>query len=142
LTVSGIGAGWTQQSIGGQPGYSLTGVNSLFFATQGRYLLVSNSQASLGSVLARMAQPVAQPNASFAAGLRHGQERGNYTRLMAHLDFLQGGQVFGNEQREPYFFSESIASLSQTLARVGSVSRRVRDQGGSVSDTVIYQTEQ
>jgi hypothetical protein len=60
---------------------------------------------------------------------------------MSHLDFLQGGQVFGNQQREPYFFSENIASLSQALVRVDSVSRRVRDEGDSVSDTVIYRIE-
>jgi hypothetical protein len=141
LTVSGIGAGWTQQSIGAQPAYALTGVDSLFFAVSGRYLLVSNSLASLGAVLTRMTQPAAEPGASFAAGLRHGQERGNYARLMSHLDFLQGGQVFGNQQREPYFFSENIASLSQALVRVDSVSRRVRDEGDSVSDTVIYRIE-
>jgi hypothetical protein len=60
---------------------------------------------------------------------------------MAHLDFLQGAQTFGNEQREPYFFSESMASLSETLARVQSVSRRVEDRGASVFDTVVYQLE-
>jgi hypothetical protein len=141
LTVSGLGAGWTQRAIAGRTAYALDGLTPLLVAGQGRYLLISNSAAALQAVLARMNQPAAQPGASFAAGLRHAQERGNYTRLMSQLDFLQGGQSFGNQQREPYFFSESIASLSQTLSRVQSVSRRVEDHGASVTDTVIYQLQ-
>jgi hypothetical protein len=141
LTVSGLGAGWTQRAIAGRTAYALDGLGPLLVAGQGRYLLISNSAAALQAVLARMNQPVAQPGASFAAGLRHAQERGNYTKLMSQLDFLQGGQSFGNQQREPYFFSESIASLSQTLSRVQSVSRRVDDRGASVTDTVIYQLQ-
>ena len=141
LTVSGLGADWTQRAIAGRTAYALDGLGPLLVAGQGRYLLISNSAAALQAVLARMNQPVAQPGASFAAGLRHAQERGNYTKLMSQLDFLQGGQSFGNQQREPYFFSESIASLSQTLSRVQSVSRRVDDRGASVTDTVIYQLQ-
>jgi hypothetical protein len=140
LTVSALGAGWTQRSIGGRTAYALDGVAPLAIAVQGRFLLVANSSAALEALLARMTQPPAAPGASFVAGLRHDQERGNYQKLMAHLDFLQGGQTFGNE-REPFFFSESMASLSETLSRVQSVTRRVEDRGASVSDTVIYQTE-
>jgi hypothetical protein len=141
LTVSGLGAGWTQRAAGGRTVYALDGVAPLLVAGQGRYLLISNSPAALTGVLARMTQPAGLPGASFAAGLRHVQERGNYRKQMAHLDFLQGAQTFGNEQREPYFFSESMASLSETLARVQSVSRRVEDRGASVFDTVVYQLE-
>jgi hypothetical protein len=142
LTVSAIGAGWTQQSVGGRTAYALDGLAPLLVAAQGRYLLISNSAAALEALLARMTQPpAAQTGISFAAELRHAQERANYQRLMAHLDFLQGGQQFGGEPREPFFFSEGIASLSETLSRVQSVSRRVQDRGASVSDTVIYQLE-
>ncbi len=141
LTVSGLGAGWTQQPVGAGTAYALDGVAPLFVTGQGRYLLLANSAAALQAVLARMNQPAAQPGASFAAGFRPGQERGNYTKLMAHLDFLQGGQTFGNEQREPYFFSESIASLGETLSRVQAVTRRVEDHGTSVADTVTYQLQ-
>jgi hypothetical protein len=150
LTVSEIGASWSQQPSGAQTAFVLSTVRPLFVAGQGRYLLVSNSEGSLASVLARMAQPAAppvaqpaatQPSVTYAAGLRHSQERDNYTKLMAHLDFLQGGQVLGNDERPPYFFSESLASLSQTLSRVATVSRRVDDRGTSVADTVVYQLE-
>jgi hypothetical protein len=141
LTVSGLGAGWAQRAIGGRTAYALDGVAPLLVAGQGRYLLISNSPAALTAVLARMTQAAGQPGALFAAGLRPVQERGNYQKQMAHLDFLQSAQTFGNEQREPYFFSESIASLNETLSRVQSVSRRVEDRGASVSDTVVYHWE-
>ena len=141
VTVSGIGTGWTQQPIGAQSAFVLSAVRPLFVAGQGRYLMVSSSQDSLAAVLARMTQPAAPPSATYAAGLRHAQERGNYTKLMTHLDFLQGGQTFGNDERPPYFFSESLASLSQTLSRVDMVSRRVEDRGASVADTVVYQLQ-
>jgi hypothetical protein len=141
LTVSGLGAGWAQRSIATRTVYTLDGVAPLLVAGQGRYLVIANSLAPLQAVLARLSQPVAQPGASFAAGLRPVQERGNYRKQMGHLDFLQGAQTFGNEQREPYFFSENIASLSETLGRVQSVSRRVEDRGASVSDTVVYHLE-
>jgi hypothetical protein len=49
--------------------------------------------------------------------------------------------MYGNQQREPYFFSESLASLSGSLSRVQSVSRRVEDRGASVADTVTYQLQ-
>jgi hypothetical protein len=156
LTVSGIGTSWTLQPLGGQPAFVLNAVRPIFVAGQGRYLLVSNSADSLAAVLARMTpaaaqpappQPAAaqsdatQPAVTYAAGLRHAQERGNYTKLMAHLDFLQGGQMFGNGERPPYFFSESIASLSESLSRAETVTRRVEDRGASVADTVIYQLQ-
>jgi hypothetical protein len=141
LTVSGLGAGWTQRPLGAQTAYALDGVAPLLAAGQGRYLLIANSAAALQALQARMSQPVGPPGATFAAGLRHVQERGNYQKQMAHLDFLQGAQTFGNEQREPYFFSESIASLSETLSRVESVSRRVEDRGASVLDIVTYQLQ-
>jgi hypothetical protein len=151
LTVSGIGTSWTLQPFGGQPTFVLSAVRPIFVAGQGRYLLVSNSADSLVSVLSRMTPPPVQPQAdqpaaapaviTYAAGLRHAQERGNYTKLMAHLDFLQGGQMFGNGERPPYLFSESIASLSETLSRAETVTRRVEDRGASVADTVIYQLQ-
>lgn len=151
LTVSGIGTNWTAQTIGGQSAFALSTSRPLFAAAQGRYLLVSNSSSSLASVLARAAPP-AQPAApeerapapsavTYAAALHHSRERDNYVKLMAHLDFLQGGQTFGNGERPPYFFSESLASLSQTLSRAETVTRRVEDRGTSVADTVIYQLQ-
>jgi hypothetical protein len=151
LTLSGIGTSWTLQPFGGQPAFVLSAVRPIFVAGQGRYLLVSNSADSLAAVLARMTPAAVQPAApqqgtpesavTYAAGLRHAQERGNYTKLMAHLDFLQGGQMFGNGERPPYLFSESIASLSETLSRADTVTRRVEDRGASVADTVIYQLQ-
>jgi hypothetical protein len=147
LTVSEIGTGWTPQTIAGQSAMALSGPRPLFAASRGRYLMVSNSPDALALVLARVPQPAdpaqpatAAPSAvTFAAALRHSQERGNYTRLMSHLDFVQGGQTFGNGERPPYFFSESLASLSETLSRVETVTRRVEDRGTSVADTVVYQ---
>ncbi len=146
LTVSGIGTNWTPQTIAGRSAFVLSATRPLFAAVQGRYLLVSNSPDSLAALLGRVPQPAdpaqpapAPPAVTFAAALRHSQERDNYTKLMAHLDFVQGGQTFGNGERPPYFFSESLASLSQTLSRAETVTRSVEDRGTSVADTVVYQ---
>jgi hypothetical protein len=51
-------------------------------------------------------------------------------------------QQFGRRQRpgghEPRFFSENLASLSRSLARIESESILVRDRGPLVSQTVTY----
>jgi hypothetical protein len=136
-TVSSLGAGWMETP--GAPGiFSLDGLAALYVAARGPHLLVANSPDILGAMLARLASPVEDQNASFASELRHDRQRQPYATLMSRLDFLQGGFRYAGQQREPHFFSENVASLSETLLRVQSVLRRSRDEGSRVIETVIY----
>jgi hypothetical protein len=47
-----------------------------------------------------------------------------------------------NAERQPQFFSGNMASLSNTLAAVSSEKIEVREDGGKVRQSVIYEWSQ
>jgi hypothetical protein len=137
LTASHLGVGWRQAN----GYYEFDGLQRLVAAVRGKYLLVSDDPALISGMLANVSRkPNAQPAAVFAAGFDHKLERGNFNRFATVVD-RPDAKPFGGPgiQRQPQFFSENIASLSQTLAEVSSENIVVRDAGDKVLQTVTYQ---
>jgi hypothetical protein len=56
---------------------------------------------------------------------------------MTMLDYTRPAEGSA-DQREPQLFSQNIASLGRTLARVESASITVHDTGATVPQTVVY----
>ncbi|MDA1312975.1 MAG: hypothetical protein O2968_06545 [Acidobacteria bacterium] len=137
-TTSSLGAQWTQQSIGGETFHQFGGLTPLVIAVRGPHLFLANSAELLISVLARATSAAGESPVLYAAQFRRAAEQANYETLMRHLDYLQFGQYRFQQNREPDFFSENVASLGRTLERVESMSIRVARNGESVNQTVIY----
>ncbi len=146
-TTANLGAQWTEATRNNVTFHQLDGLTPLAVAVKGRHILIANSPELLASLARRLdaSQPAASPAnpAIYQAGFRHSREQENYRRLMSHLDYPQIGRYQavrnqGNAKREPAFFSESIASLSQVLSRFDSATVSVEDTGPSVTETIIY----
>ena len=138
-TTSRLGAQWVERGEAEAAYHQLDGLTPLMVAVRGRLLVVSNATALLEGVLSRMSEPVPEIVGVYAASLRHGAEREPYVKLMGHLDYAGASRYGFTGKRPPHFFSENVASLSQTLSRVGVVSVVTRDSGPSVSQTVTYE---
>ncbi len=136
LTAGQLGLDW--QSTPGPP--QLGGLWNLASAVRGKYLFISDQPVLLNELLANIAQTAASKPAVFAAGFDHGGERENFARLTALIDRpgVEVG-VSAGVGHTPEFFSENIASLSSTLARVSSEKIVVRDAGNKVMQTVTYE---
>jgi hypothetical protein len=99
-------------------------------SARGRILLLANDAGLLASVLdGAPATAAPASTVTYAAQFRHGASRGPYRRLVSALDF---GQC------SPCFFSENIASLSDTLSFVESVDMSESDRGDAVVQRVTY----
>jgi hypothetical protein len=136
LTTSQLGVGWRQAN----GYYEFDGLQRVVAAVRGKYLIVSDDPALISGMLANLSRkPNAQP-VVFAAGFSHQLERENFNRFAAVVD-RPDAKPFGGpgNQRQPQFFSENIASLSQMLAEVSSENIVVRDAGDKVLQTVTYQ---
>ncbi len=143
-TTSRLGAQWVEYGgveRGGPEAtyHQLDGLTPLMVAVRGRLLVVSNATELLEGVLSRMSEPVPEIAGIYAASLRHGAEREAYVKLMGHLDYAGASRYGFTGKRPPRFFSENVASLSQTLSRVGIVSVVTRNSGPSVSQSVTYE---
>ena len=140
-TTSQIGAHWVEQKQGGATYYKFDGIAPLAVATQGRYLIVANSVAPVLAILGRMVGSQPGPAGVYAAGFRHARERANIVKMMSLIETPVGqsrSASHGQEEHEPLFFSQNLASLSQSLGRVESESVVVRDQGPVMTQTVTY----
>ena len=138
LTASTLGAQWRR--AGGAQGYSeLDGLVRIAMAVRGRYLLVSDAPATLTAVLARFSQPVTAESAIYCAGFDHARERQNFYRLTSLVDQPSRATAANNASREPEFFSQNVASLSQTLGAVKSQSIVAKRKGGVETQTVLYE---
>jgi hypothetical protein len=141
LTASTLGVQW--KKAGGAQGYSeLDGLAQIALAVRGKYLLVSDDPATLATVLARFSQHVLAESAIYCAGFDHARERQNFYRLTSLIDQPSRASAANNESREPQFFSQNVASLSQTLAAVKSQSIVVRRKAGVESQTALYEWTQ
>ncbi len=100
----------------------------------GRVLVLARSDAVLNTFRTG-GQPLAA--GIYVAGYRHGQELGNYTKMMTMLDYTRIAEG-GGDRREPQLFSQNIASLGRTLGRLDSASIIVHDTGTTVPQTVVY----
>jgi hypothetical protein len=138
LTASTLGVQWKR--AGGAQGYSeLDGLVRIAMAVRGKYLLVSDDPATLTAVLARFSQPVSAESAIYCAGFDHARERQNFYRLTSLIDQPSRASAANNVSREPEFFSQNVASISQTLAAVKSQSVVAKRKAGVESQTVLYE---
>jgi hypothetical protein len=133
-TKAHLGMRWLDARVGTQTFSRLEGLEAIAVAERGRLLFVANDPALLAAVLDATSKPAVPLEGAYAAGFRHALERGRFTGLMRLVDHSAAGA----ENRGPLFFSESLASLSDTLSRVDSASIVVRDRGTAVSQTMTY----
>jgi hypothetical protein len=142
LTTSALGVNWVERKSGANTFYQGDGLSTVVMATRGRYLVVANDARLLGAVLAGISNPRGAVNGVYAAGFRQALESENFTRMTRLIDYAdrqtlvqRGGP---GVVAEPPFFSGNVASLNRTLATIGSMSIVVKDDGSSISQTVVY----
>jgi len=140
-TTSGLGAKWVEQGSGETAYSQLDGLTHLAMAARGHVLVVGSGNESVLAVLKRISNAPGKDSGVYAAGFRHAAARGDIVRMTHLIETPLAQQFGGGEQpggHEPWFFSENLASLSQSLARVESESILVRERGPVVSQSVIY----
>ena len=133
-TKAHIGMQWHEVQVGGQTVFQLEGLERLAVAERGRLVFATNDSALLAALLAHASSPAVAIEASYAAGFRHGLERERFAAMTRFIDHAAAAA----ENHEPLFFSENLASLSQTLSRVESATSIVRDRGATMAQTVTY----
>jgi hypothetical protein len=133
-TKGRLGMRWVDVREGAHTFSQLEGLERVAVTERGPLLFVANDPKLLATVLDAAAKPAVDFEGAYAAGFRHGLERDRFVHMMRFIDH----PVAGAENREPLFFSENIASLSETLSRVQSASIVVRDRGTAVSETLTY----
>lgn len=149
LSTARLGVVWQAKGKGNNLVYALDGLSSLQMATRGKYLFISDDAALLAAAVARLSVRADTQAAVYAAGFNHRGERENFAHLARTLDrgdssparYDAAGGESAQEAREPFFFSENVASLSHSLVAVKSVSVNVRESNGRVLQTVTYQWE-
>lgn len=137
-TTSGLGVGW---EVRGNH-YALAGLRDLFIAVRNDLLLVSNSEELLTATLARHADlESVEDQAIFRARFRHESEIEHYTKVISHLDFLEGRNPL-QTPRQPTLFADTIGSLGGVLSRVDAVEVERFDRGAYTEETVLYRMPQ
>jgi len=140
-TTSQIGVSWVARHEGNADYYQLDGLAPLAVATKGPILLLASSGETLKALLANSPGTEVGPNVVYAAGFRHSAERHNIVKMMRLIEMplpQQYGGLAGEEGRTPSFFSENLASLSQSLESIESESLVVEDRGPQLHQTVTY----
>jgi hypothetical protein len=94
-------------------------------AVRGRLLIVTNDAGLLPSIV-------------YAAGYRHSRELPLFARMTRMIDAPQRQGRAPNEERQPLFFSENLASLGGAMRRLESATITVRDTGTTLPQTVVY----
>jgi hypothetical protein len=115
--------------------WELSGLNPVHVWLQGPVLVIASSASLLDKITAANG-PVAQ--GAVLAGYRHGAERGNYARIMGHIDSPQIPATQNGSTRPPMLFSETLGDLGKILQRVEALSMESKDDGSAVKQTVIY----
>jgi len=139
LTASTLGVGWNKAGSAAQSYSELDGLARIALALRGKCLFVSDDPQTLVTVLARISQPVSAEAAIYYAGFDHARERQNFYRLTSLVDQPSRANAASNVTREPQFFSQNVAGLSQTLAAVKSQSFIAKRTGGVETQTVRYE---
>ncbi len=139
-TTSHLGATWMERRDGTENYHALDGLTRMAVAIRGPLLVVSDSPEMLAAVLRRASVAPSPTGAVYAVGFRHSREGENFARMMRWLDYpaIHNESGDAGESREPRFFSENIASLSQALARVESATVVRQRSGAVVKETVTY----
>ena len=136
LTASELGVAWQSKS-----GYQeLDGLWPLVISVRGSYLLLSDDPAMAEAMLTNFEDKSAQQSAEFFAGFNHDHERANFARFAEVVD--RPSAVAASSQdadREPQFFSGTVASLSGSLSAVSAERIVVRSDKDKVRQTVTYE---
>lgn len=134
LTASGLGISWQQE-----PGYTqLDGLWPLSVSVRGKYLFVADDPALLEKMIAGFDHKPALEPARFIAGFDHARERTNFEQFFSIVDRNAAGEGSSSGTREPQFFSENMASLSQMFANVSREKIVERREGDKILQTVTY----
>jgi hypothetical protein len=153
VTASHLGIGWRSQSVLGGNISSLDGSIPLFLAVRGNRLYISTSNSLLSTMLERRpTQAAAQDQAvTYEADFQHSaREQQVFRKLVNRLDAAGRGQAAsasdGRESsvdgQSPAFFSGNIDSLGRMGASMVRETVMEKDQGPTVSQTVVYQWKQ
>jgi hypothetical protein len=136
LTTSTLGASWKPSKLGEIEYVALDGLVPLAFYVKGTLLIITDTPQTIAS-LANAARSAAANGATYVSRFNHAREREPYRRLMALMDspHRRGSSL---SDREPEFFSENVASMSDVLADVESESIVVRPVNGKVLQSVTY----
>ena len=142
-TTREIGAGWVDRQRGPRAWLELDGLGRLAFAIDGKLLLLANSADLLGQAMDRIDRTPERGDESYTAGFRHAAARPDYKKMMAALDDARPAPAAVSEEggTRRRFFSEDLASLSDTLAQVREVTIRVHDSGAELRESVMYRLE-
>jgi hypothetical protein len=139
LTTSELGVTWQPKN-----GYQqLDGLWPLVVSTRGKYLLVSDDPGLIESLLANFNRKPTFDPADYIARFNHQRERSNFVRFTGLIDrpgVISDGMQ--NAEHQPPFFSGNMASLSRILAGVSSEKIEIREDGGKMRQSVIYEWSQ
>ena len=135
-TVAGIGASWAQDG----EVYQMTGLKPLFAVVDGPLLVLADDRALLTAILARRLQPAVESQAAMIAEWRRAGLHGPFEALFARLEHLSSGG-YGGPGRQPYLFSENIASFSEALGRVDSMRMERVERADQRRETVVYRLD-
>jgi hypothetical protein len=146
LTTSNLGIEFHPATVFGHEIYALTGPHPLFFAvsstpTQGNLALLTDNQPLLLQLLNNASTPAPHPAApaTTIAVFNHATQREPYARLTALIDGTNTPLTPGVSPQPPAFFSQNIASLSATFARLESERFTQSPTPTSLRQTVLYQ---
>lgn len=132
FTTGDLGVEWQRSGAY----FGLNGLWPLKVAVRGKYLVVSDDEGLLTSILANTNRKPTLKPAVFAARFDHQRERENFARLTGLLDKPANESGAGIT---PNFFSDNIGSLSAILAKLFSETIVIRDSGDKVNQTVTYE---
>jgi hypothetical protein len=134
FTANGLGFSWQQKS-----GYQqIDGVWPLSVSVRGKYLLVADDPALLEKMLSGFDRRNDGQPATLIASFDHARERDRFKQFSSVIDRNAPANTFTPNAREPQFFSENMASLSQTFTNVSREKILERRDGNKVLQTVTY----
>ena len=140
MSVATLGLAWKQvrQEKDHANGYfELDGIRPMQLAVRGKLLYISNQPEMMAAMLQTRNVEVQPQGIVYVSSLNHARERQNFDELTKDIDHsTQPASPY--EINQPHFFSQNIASLSRTFARLESEKVLVREDKGRVLQTVIY----
>jgi hypothetical protein len=115
----------------------VAGLGDIAVAASGRVLLIGDSEPLVRDMAARGASAAQTAGAAYTARYIHARELPNFERMM-HLIDAPALQNISDNEREPQFFSENLASLGRALGRVDNITVESHDDGRQVTQVVTY----
>jgi hypothetical protein len=147
LTAGRMGLGWARRSGASGSYFALDGRVPLFAAVREKQLFLANDSALLEQMLARrqFSLQSTQTGMTYTAVFRHSpREQQNFRTLFTRLDKTANAgdgdeQAAPQQGQGPAFFSGNMASLSNMFSNVSVETVQEKDQGATVTQTVVYQ---